>query len=68
MSANVLFWSLLIVWVVAFVAWLATDPGMDANERALPVEAHPCALRGHSYRAQPVVWRCPNCGDERTAA
>ena len=67
MSANLLFWLLLATWVVAFVVWLLTDAHVDADELALPDVVHPCALRGHSYRAQPVVWRCPTCGDERCA-
>ena len=67
MSANLLFWLLLATWMVAFVVWLAAVPHVDADEPALPDVVHPCALRGHSYRAQPVVWRCPTCGDVRCA-
>jgi hypothetical protein len=65
MSANVLFWLLLACWVVAFVAWLLTAPQVNADEPA-PVPAHPCAPQGHRYVAQPVTWRCVECGDERT--
>jgi len=29
------------------------------------VPVSPCVNSGHAYRAQPSVWRCVNCGDER---
>ena len=68
MSANLLFWLALTAWVVTLVAWLAADPRIDADEPALPDVVHPCALRGHSYLAQPPAWRCPHCGDVRVGS
>jgi hypothetical protein len=35
-----------------------------ADEPA-PIPVSPCVNSGHAYRAQPKVYRCVNCGDER---
>jgi len=49
-----------VVWVVVFLL----TPKRRVPVLA-PAPAHPCALHGHTYRAQPVVWRCVHCSDER---
>lgn len=68
MTADTWFGLGLILWLVAFIVWLFIGahaaPYVDADERE-SLLAHPCALRGHSYRA---VWQCPGCGDERVAS
>ena len=66
-DANMLFWLLLICWVVGFVVWLLTAPQQDPWERRVRVPVSPCVNSGHAYRAQPKVYRCVNCGDERTS-
>ena len=66
MNANAWFWLALTTWVTLFVWWLAGARAyLDADERELPPVAHPCALRGHTYRGQPSGWRCQSCGDFR---
>ena len=59
------FWLLLTAWVVAFVAWFLTAPTRVGADEPAPVPVSPCVNTGHAYRAQPTVWRCVNCSDER---
>ena len=57
----------LCVASAAWLAWFAVQcfgGNPDADEPA-PVPVSPCVNSGHAYRAQPTVWRCCNCGDER---
>lgn len=52
----------LFVWVTAFILTPKRAPFV-----AVSYPVSPCAPHGHSYVAQPVTYRCPHCGDERTA-
>ena len=63
-------WGAVLLVVGCAVVWVVVGfltPHRQLAPVTAPVPVSPCALRGHSYVAQPVMWRCAHCGDERKA-
>ena len=59
------FWLLCLLALTFYILdYQEFDKGADEPAR-MPVS--PCVNNGHAYRAQPAVWRCVHCGDERVS-
>ena len=69
-AITIFFWVFLgmnaAVWLRVLVEHALKH---EAEQVAAVVpKPHPCAHNGHYYRAQPIVWRCAVCNDQRTTA
>jgi hypothetical protein len=57
-------WLVAVVWVT-LVMLLPRERITSRADEPASVPVSPCVNSGHAYRAQPTVWRCVHCGDER---